>query len=102
MGRSLPGWVARSRKLKKRQQSFRGSLAENNARHDALTGGSRVLPITFLMPFGSHEGKPLAEVPIDYLRWIATIPALRPHVRVPIANFLAVRDSEAGRKAMPW
>ena len=33
------------------------------------------------LPFGRHKGTPLAKVPAQYLRWLLTLPDLRPDTR---------------------
>ena len=47
----------------------------------------------YLMEFGKHRGKPLIEVPRDYLEWFAK----RPDISFAIAK--TVRDFLAGRAA---
>ena len=39
------------------------------------------------MPFGKHQGKPLAEVPPDYVRWLLSQPDVDPDLR---ASLLAI------------
>lgn len=75
--------AVKARQLRKRRASFQGTAAENNARHDKITGGRRIIRLkplvpawrlgplgvasAFLMPSGKYVGKPIAEVPFDYL-----------------------------------
>ena len=45
-------------------------------------------PITVTtMPFGKHQGKPLADVPPDYVRWLLSQPDVDPDLR---ASLLAI------------
>lgn len=39
------------------------------------------------MPFGKHQGKPLAEIPADYIRWLLNQPDVDPDLR---ASLLAI------------
>lgn len=40
------------------------------------------------MPFGKHRGKPMAEVPIDYLQWLMTTEGLDTNVATAIQKVL--------------
>jgi len=47
-------------------------------------------PITVTtMPFGKHQGKPLAEIPADYVRWLLSQSDVDPDLR---ASLLAIED----------
>jgi hypothetical protein len=49
---------------------------------------------TFVMPFGKHKGKPLAEVPAGYLTWLLeNVPDLYPKTREAIEAFVRPHDA---------
>lgn len=51
-------------------------------------------PGAFVMPFGRHKDKPLAQVPRGYLRWaLDGVPGLYPETRAAIEAFLAQRPT---------
>lgn len=41
------------------------------------------------MPFGKHQGKPLAEVPADYVRWLLNQPDVDPDLRASLDSLKA-------------
>lgn len=47
-------------------------------------------PGAWVIPFGKHKGKPLADVPMPYLRWLlANATDLRPDTRATIEAFMS-------------
>jgi Putative quorum-sensing-regulated virulence factor len=43
----------------------------------------------FIIPFGMHKGKPLKEVPTEYLLWVLDWQDLFPRTRTAIEKYLA-------------
>jgi hypothetical protein len=44
------------------------------------------------MPFGKHKGVPLAELPDDYLDWLASLDDLRPPLRAAVHREVRKRE----------
>jgi hypothetical protein len=49
------------------------------------------------MPFGKHRGKPLAEIPGDYLRWLTGHVDLREPLRSRVLDELEGRETSSAR-----
>lgn len=43
------------------------------------------------MPFGRHKGKPLREIPAEYLEWLLNLDTLRPELRAAVMHELLSR-----------
>lgn len=56
-------------------------------------------PTDYVMPFGKHRGTPVAELPIDYVRWLSTI-ELRSPLREAVQVVLQA-DWRALRAVVP-
>lgn len=52
-----------------------------------------------VMPFGKHKGRPLSELPEQYLLWLASLDDLRPPLRLAVDS--EVRRREAASAATP-
>ena len=46
------------------------------------------------MPFGKHKGKPLEEIPVDYLRWLYYEADIRDDLYEAVADELENRAEE--------
>lgn len=66
----------------------------------SLLGNSN--PSEWTMPFGKHAGKPLKEVPADYLQWAKDkMTALNPAQKKKIAAHLGAQPAPAAKPAAP-
>lgn len=53
-------------------------------------------PDGFVITFGKHSGKTLAEIPTGYLRWIVQQDKMRRDVKAAVEDYLAKHDKKEG------
>ena len=79
--------------------AFIGAMRKSGTGIDAFTSPAWSAPAWspppvwkrgVVMPFGSHKGERLSEIPTDYLQWLSTID-LRPTLKKQVADELARR-----------
>jgi Putative quorum-sensing-regulated virulence factor len=79
------------------QGEWDGARGASEQRVIELAAYVLTLPVTeegAVIPFGKHRGEKLSDVPLEYLKWFATIDTLKPELKQAVKEAIESRESQ--------